>query len=64
MWAHAKAINNICEEKRGDIGELVGTPFVARDMMKIVDALNEDGKLRYWGKSCRLNRIAEIWRRQ
>lgn len=29
----------------------MGTAFVARDMMQIVDALKEDGLLRYWGVS-------------
>ena len=32
-------------------GSLIGTGFVARDMMQIVEALNEDGLLRYWGFS-------------
>lgn len=27
----------------------MGTAFVVRDMMRIVDALGEDGMLRYWG---------------
>lgn len=30
---------------------LVGTAFAARDVMSIVDALGEDGMIRYWGKS-------------
>lgn len=38
-----------CYETAGDIGELIGTGFVARDMMQIVDALGEDGLLRYYG---------------
>lgn len=32
-------------------GELIGTAFVARDMVEIIDALGEDGLLRYWGLS-------------
>ena len=32
-------------------GDLVGTAFVARDMMQFVDALDEDGLLRYFGES-------------
>lgn len=32
-------------------GEFVGTAFVARDFMAVVDALGEDGLLRYWGES-------------
>ena len=34
-----------------DRGELIGTGFVARDMMQIVDALNEDGLLSHCGLS-------------
>ncbi|KAL8371189.1 hypothetical protein RB595_001167 [Gaeumannomyces hyphopodioides] len=33
------------------VGNFVGTALVARDMMAIVDALGEDGMLRYWGFS-------------
>lgn len=31
-------------------GHLYGTAFVARDMLQIVDALDEDGLLRYYGE--------------
>ena len=31
-------------------GSLIGTVSTARDMMQIVDALEADKKLRYWGK--------------
>lgn len=34
-----------------EAGELVGTAFVARDVDAIFQALNEDGKIRYWGFS-------------
>ncbi|SPO01895.1 related to hydrolases or acyltransferases (alpha/beta hydrolase superfamily) [Cephalotrichum gorgonifer] len=50
-WANGAVIANICGEKRKDIGGLVGTAFVARDIMQIVDALGEDGLLRFWGMS-------------
>ena len=50
IWKHAEEIAKACKENVVD-GDLVGTAFVARDMMQIVDALNEDGLLRYWGKS-------------
>jgi pimeloyl-ACP methyl ester carboxylesterase len=33
-----------------DIGPYINTPFVARDMLKIIDALGED-QLQYWGLS-------------
>ena len=48
LWANTGAWSNICEVN-DDIGEYVGTAFVARDLMEVVDALDEDGKLRYWG---------------
>ncbi|KAL8794631.1 MAG: hypothetical protein Q9195_002827 [Heterodermia aff. obscurata] len=50
-WAAKTTIADSCYEKNKHIGELIGTGFVARDMMQIVDALNEDGLLRYWGLS-------------
>jgi hypothetical protein len=28
---------------------MLGTAFQARDLMQLVDALQEDGMLRYWG---------------
>ncbi|KAF7555946.1 hypothetical protein G7Z17_g1788 [Cylindrodendrum hubeiense] len=40
-----------CFENQQKIGQHINTPFVARDMLSIVDALGEDGKLRYWGVS-------------
>lgn len=51
VWDEAGYIAGNCSEKVSDIGGLVGMAFTARDMMQIVDALGEDGKLRYWGKS-------------
>ena len=42
---------NACAGAPGNkTGELIGTAFVARDFMAVVDALKEDGKLRYWGE--------------
>jgi len=41
---------NQCFYNAGTTGALISTAFVARDMMQIVDALGEDGLLRYWGK--------------
>lgn len=48
-WASAKLLVDKCYERNKDIGNLVGSAFVARDMIQIVDALGEDGLLRYWG---------------
>ncbi|KAK4209375.1 TAP-like protein-domain-containing protein [Rhypophila decipiens] len=52
-WAQRQAYANQCWNSNKDkrVGELIGTTFVARDMMNIVDALGEDGMLRYWGFS-------------
>ena len=38
-------------EGNAEIGRFLGTPFVVRDMVRIVDALEEDGLLRFWGRS-------------
>ncbi|KAI4224594.1 MAG: hypothetical protein L6R36_004547 [Xanthoria steineri] len=40
-----------CQENAKDTAELIGTGYVARDMMQIVDALDENGLLNYWGFS-------------
>ena len=50
MWALRHDFAETCFNNAREDGELVGTAFVARDMMQIVDALQEDGLLRYWGK--------------
>lgn len=51
-WATASWVAAVCKNSTHvqDIGELVGTAYTARDMMHIVDALGEDGLLRYWGE--------------
>ncbi|KXX73109.1 Tripeptidyl aminopeptidase [Madurella mycetomatis] len=52
-FAGSNAISNICYEKNKDNerGGLIGTAFVARDLISVVDALGEDGMLRFWGLS-------------
>lgn len=50
LWAEGTIMADACYSQLRETGELVGMAFVARDMMRIVDALEEDGKLRYWGK--------------
>lgn len=50
LWASSKVLANICYNETQDVAELIGTAFVARDMMQVVDALEADGLLRYWGK--------------
>lgn len=51
IWAKGTLLGAQCATVQNKTGNLVGTAFVARDMMQIVDALHEDGKLRYWGFS-------------
>lgn len=59
-FANANAISNLCAEKhdaaknstnRSPVPTLIGTGSVARDLMAVVDALGEDGLLRFWGLS-------------
>ncbi|KAF9885201.1 hypothetical protein FE257_000652 [Aspergillus nanangensis] len=50
-WHDAGVFADACYEQNKDIGKFLSTPFVARDMLKIVDALGEDGQLRFWGRS-------------
>ncbi|KAF2224730.1 Alpha/Beta hydrolase protein [Elsinoe ampelina] len=40
-----------CQKTMAKTGQLIGTSFVAQDMLQIVEALNEDGLLRFWGFS-------------
>lgn len=46
-----KLIGDFCFKAHTEEGRFIGTSFVARDMISIVDALGEDGKLRFWGVS-------------
>lgn len=50
-WGTAQWMTALCENSTHakEVGELIGTAYTARDMMQIVDALGEDGLLRYWG---------------
>lgn len=50
-WDLAEEIAEAAVPDNKEIGSLIGTPFVARDMLEIVDALDEDGMLRYYGWS-------------
>ncbi|KAK3360706.1 Alpha/Beta hydrolase protein [Lasiosphaeria hispida] len=53
LWERAKADNYICQRlgQGNETAEFIGTAFVARDLISVVDALGEDGMLRYWGFS-------------
>ena len=50
-WDTAGKIADACYNAMNETGSYIGSAFVARDMMKIVDALGEDGLLRYYGWS-------------
>lgn len=50
-WAIDGTFANACAEEMAETGALVGTAFTARDMMQIVDALGEDGMLRFFGRA-------------
>lgn len=49
LWASTKLLVDKCYETSKEMAGVCGTAFVVRDMMQIVDALGEDGLLRYWG---------------
>ncbi|KAI0893058.1 TAP-like protein-domain-containing protein [Annulohypoxylon nitens] len=51
LWAEGQIIAEQCYNQLKDVGDKVGMAFAARDMMSIVDALDEGGKLNYWGIS-------------
>lgn len=52
LWASASLVTQACHEhaESKERGELIGTAFTARDIMQIVDAVEDDGLLRFWGK--------------
>ncbi|KAI1768487.1 alpha/beta-hydrolase [Hypoxylon sp. FL1150] len=51
QWARGEMYADACLKTQNKTGSVITTAFVARDMMQIVDALQEDGLLRYWGFS-------------
>lgn len=52
LWARGTIDAELCATNASRVGSVLTTAFVARDMMQIVDALEEDGLLRYWGMAC------------
>lgn len=54
-WAVQKSFAESCYQNAKDIGEYMSSAFVARDMMQIVDALDEDGMLRFFGETKHLS---------
>ncbi|KAM0362062.1 hypothetical protein ACHAO7_010800 [Fusarium culmorum] len=51
FWKSREAIAESCFEANKEMGQYYGTPAIARDMMSIVDALDQGDKLNYWGIS-------------
>ncbi|RYO93627.1 hypothetical protein DL763_004302 [Monosporascus cannonballus] len=51
LWALADIGAHMCAERAAETGSLISTAFVARDLMRVAEALEEDGLLRYWGFS-------------
>ncbi|CAM1505166.1 Fc.00g108030.m01.CDS01 [Cosmosporella sp. VM-42] len=50
-WHDGGILADACGKSQRETGRFLGTTFVARDLLQIVDALNEDGLLRFWGRS-------------
>lgn len=50
QWAWASTEANRCQERAAVNGSLLSTAFVARDLMQVAEALEDDGLLRYWGE--------------
>lgn len=50
-WATSIQLSEACAKIAADRGRFLRTAFVTRDMFQIVNALGEDGLLRYWGTS-------------
>jgi hypothetical protein len=50
LWTRGAINAELCLQKSNATGSLIGTAFVARDLISVVDTLGEDGMLRYWGE--------------
>ncbi|KAE8352399.1 TAP-like protein-domain-containing protein [Aspergillus coremiiformis] len=52
QWAGSVLMGDTCSHSQlKDHGRFMSTAFTARDLMQIVDAVSDDGMLRYWGFS-------------
>ena len=49
-WGAGKVLSDACLVAQNRTGRFLGTAFVARDIIRVIDALGEDGMLRYWGQ--------------
>lgn len=59
-WASAEILSAQCDLSKPDIGQLLGTAFVARDMNQIIEALEKDGLLRYWVSCFPISHSSEL----
>ena len=50
VWAEAKNVAETCYYAQNATGSFIGTAFTARDIMSVVDVLEEDSMLRFWGE--------------
>ncbi|KAL2267170.1 hypothetical protein VTJ83DRAFT_4447 [Remersonia thermophila] len=53
LWAAGRVSADDCKKHMGETGEFVGTSFVARDIVKVAEALGgkDAGRVRFWGFS-------------
>jgi hypothetical protein len=53
LWERGRVDGRICQQQGNGntTAEFIGTAFVARDMMRVAEAVDSDGLLRYWGTS-------------
>lgn len=49
-WEDIQHFADVCYEDNKETGAYLSTTFVVRDMVRIIDALGEDGLLRYYGR--------------
>lgn len=52
LWERSRVDVNICHQNGNgnETAEFIGTAFVARDIVSVAEALEEDGMVRYWGE--------------
>lgn len=51
VWADSTLFSLNCGAVMNETGQFIGTAFTARDTMQVVDAIEPDQMLRYWGFS-------------
>jgi len=54
LWERAGVDAHICAQSGNgnETGAYIGTVSLAKDMMRVAEALDADGMLRYWGEFC------------